>query len=380
MDTDEKYMRRALALAEEAMGLTFPNPMVGAVVVAGGEVVGEGHHRGPGRPHAEIEAMRMAGERAKGAVLYLNLEPCCHYGRTPPCTGQIVEAGISRVVFSMYDPDERVRGCGAAALKAAGIEVRGGVCAAEALELNLPYVHHRLTGRPFVVIKLASTLDGRLTWRHERNISGMKEQRYGHRLRAWTEAIAIGIGTLEKDRPKLDRRYFREDLAPPVRMVFDSTLRFPEDYPWLARSERVIVYCLTEADPIRRRKLETAGAEVVPMPRGVHGIDLRFWLEEVSAKGITSVLVEGGGEVATSILNERLFERLVLCYAPLVSGMTGVSWFQDGAGPLWLAKGELNLRHCETLADDLLAVFDYRKIGEYLSIVTEEERIVHGAH
>ena len=380
MDSDERYMRRAIALAEMAMGLAFPNPLVGAVVAAGGKIVGEGYHRGPGHPHAEIEAIRSAGALGRGGTLYLNLEPCCHYGRTPPCTGQIIEAGISRVVFGMYDPDERVRGCGAASLGAAGIEVRSGVAAAEALELNLPYVHQRLTGRPFVVLKLASTLDGRLTWRHERDLSGMKEQRFAHRLRAWTEAIAIGIGTLEKDRPKLDRRYFHEEIAPPVRMVFDSTLRFPPDYPWLERRERVIVYCLTEADPIKRRRLETAGAEVVPLPRGLHGIDLRLWLEDVATKGITSVLVEGGGEVATSLLTDRLLERFVLCYAPLVSGLTGVSWFQDGNGPYWLAKGEFILRHSEPLDDDLVAVYDSRKLGDYLAIVTEEDRIVHGPY
>jgi len=373
-------MRRALSLAEEAMGATFPNPLVGAVVVLDGRTVGEGYHRGPGWPHAEIEALRAAGALAKGATLYLNLEPCCHYGRTPPCTGQIIEAGIERVVFGIYDPDERVRGCGAAALRSAGVEVRSGVAAADALELNLPYVHHRLTGRPFVVLKLASTLDGRLTWRHERNLSGMKEQRFAHRLRAWTEAIAIGIGTLEKDRPRLDRRYYREDAAPPVRMVFDSTLRFPPDYQWLERGERVVVYCLTEADPIKRRRLETAGAEVVTLPRGLHGIDLRLWLDDVAARGITSVLVEGGGEVATSLLTDRLLERFVLCYAPLVSGLTGVSWFQDGNGPHWLAKGEFLLTRSEALDDDLVAVFDSRKIADYRSIVTEEDRIVHGDH
>ncbi len=201
MDLEEKYIRRALELAGNAMGETFPNPLVGAVVVAGGGIVGEGYHRGPGRPHAEIEAIRDAGERARGAALYLNLEPCCHYGRTPPCTDGIVDAGISRVVFSMYDPDIRVRGKGAAALRARGVEVKGGVCAGEALELNLPYVHRNLTGKPFVMLKLASTLDGRLTWGAERGyLSGESEQRYIHRLRAWTEAIAIGIGTVV-DRP-----------------------------------------------------------------------------------------------------------------------------------------------------------------------------------
>jgi diaminohydroxyphosphoribosylaminopyrimidine deaminase/5-amino-6-(5-phosphoribosylamino)uracil reductase len=378
-ESEARYMRRALELAEAAIGETFPNPLVGAVVVAGGEIVGEGYHRGPGSPHAEIEAIRAAGDRVRGADLYLNLEPCCHYGKTPPCTLGIIDAGIARVVFSTYDPDSRVRGKGASALRAHGIEIRTGVCAKEAVELNLPYMHRNLTGKPFVMLKLASTLDGRLTWGGETRLSGEKEQAYAHRLRAWNEAIAIGIGTLSKDRPKLDRRYFGAAMRPPVRMVFDSALMFPPDYPWLGRKERVIIYCLTDADPIVRRQLESAGAEVVPLPRCLHGVDLRFWLEDISTKGISSVLVEGGGEVATSFLQNELLERLVLCYAPLVSGQSGVAWYQDGRGPQWLARGEFVLTHCEAMDNDLIAVYDSRKIVEYTDVVTEEERIVHWA-
>ena len=378
-DLEEKYIRRALELAEEAIGTTFPNPLVGAVIVAGGTIVGEGYHRGPGQPHAEIEALRAAGDRARGAALYLNLEPCCHYGRTPPCVNSILDAGISRVVFSMYDPDSRVRGKGASALMAHGVEVKAGVCAREAVELNLPYIHRSLTGRPFIMLKLASTLDGRLTWGGETRLSGQQEQAYAHRLRAWNEAIAIGIGTLSKDRPRLDRRHFLAEMPPPVRIVFDSALRFPPDYPWLERRERVIVYCLTDADPIARRRLEGAGAEVVPLPRCLHGVDLHFWLEDILARGITSVLVEGGGEVATSFLQNGLLERFVLCYAPLISGQSGVAWYQDGRGPQWLAHDEFRLTRCEAMGNDLVAVYDSRKIGEYLDVVTEEERIVHWA-
>jgi diaminohydroxyphosphoribosylaminopyrimidine deaminase/5-amino-6-(5-phosphoribosylamino)uracil reductase len=377
MNLEETYIHRALELAEKAMGETFPNPLVGAVVVAEGKVVGEGYHLGPGRPHAEIEAIRTAGDLARGGELYLNLEPCCHYGKTPPCTVAIIEAGIKRVVFSIYDPDTRVRGKGAAALRAKGVEVRSGIGAQDAFELNLPYVHRNLMGRPFVMLKLASTLDGRLTWGGETRLSGQKQQTYVHRLRTWNEAVAIGIGTLAKDRPKLDRRYFRAEMRPPVRMVFDSALRFPTDYPWLMRRERVIIYCLTDADPIVRRQLEGAGAEVVPLPRALHGVDLRFWLEDVSTKGITSVLVEGGGEVATSFLENGLIERLVISYAPLISGQSGVAWYQDGRGPQWLAPGEFVLVRCEAMDDDLVAIYDSRRIGEHFAAVTQEAEIVH---
>jgi len=377
MSTDEHYIRRALELAGTAMGETFPNPLVGAVIVRDGEIAGEGYHRGAGHPHAEIEAIRAAGERSRGATLYLNLEPCCHEGRTPPCTGGILEAGIVRVVFSMYDPDPRVRGKGAAALRARGIETIGGALAAEALELNLPYVHRSLTGEPFVVIKLASTLDGRLTWGDERRLSGGAEQRYVHRLRAWTEAIAIGIGTIEKDAPRLDRRFYRDDMAPPVRMVFDSELRFPHDYPWLVRGERVIVYCSTHGDRERRTRLEAAGAEIVPLPAGPGGVDLEYWLDDVAEKGITSVLVEGGGEVATSFIREGLFERLVLCYAPVVGGADAVGWYQGTEPPEWLAEEGLALTRLEALDNDVAAVYDSPSISAYLETVREEEKIVH---
>jgi diaminohydroxyphosphoribosylaminopyrimidine deaminase/5-amino-6-(5-phosphoribosylamino)uracil reductase len=377
MNADEQYARRALELAGTAMGETFPNPLVGALIVRDGEIAGEGYHRGAGHPHAEIEAIRAAGERSRGATLYLNLEPCCHEGRTPPCTGGIVEAGIARVVFSMYDPDARVRGKGAAALRSRGVDVVSGVLAADALELNLPYVHRSLTGEPFVVIKLASTLDGRLTWGDERRLSGDAEQRYVHRLRAWTEAIAIGIGTIEKDAPRLDRRFYRGDMAPPVRMVFDSELRFPHDYPWLVRGERVIVYCSTHGDRERRTRLEAAGAEIVPLPAGPGGVDLEYWLDDVAEKGITSVLVEGGGEVATSFIREGFFERLVLCYAPLVGGAEAVGWYQGEEPPEWLAEEGLALSRLEALDNDVAAVYDSPSIAGYLETVTEEEKIVH---
>ncbi len=377
MSAEEGYLHRALELAGKALGETFPNPLVGAVIVKDGEIVGEGYHRGAGCLHAEIEAISAAGERSRGATLYLNLEPCCHFGKTPPCTEALAAAGIARVVFSMYDPDERVRGRGASSLRSLGIATEAGILAREALELNLPYVHRSLTGEPFVVVKLASTLDGRLSKGAGRMLSGDAEQRYVHRLRAWTEAIAIGIGTLEKDAPRLDRRLYRDDMAPPARMVFDSELRFPPDYPWLVRGERVIVYCSTHGDRDRRSRLEAAGAEVVSLPAGPGGVDLEYWMDDVAERGITSVLVEGGGEVATSFIREGLFERLVLCYAPALGGGEAVGWYQSAAPPGWLAEEGLSLTRLDALDNDFAAVYDSRPIARYLETVTEEEKIVH---
>lgn len=377
MSGEEDFMRRALELAEKGMGRTFPNPMVGAVLVRDGEIVGEGYHEGPGHLHAEAAAIREASERARGSTLYLNLEPCCHYGRTPPCTEGILDAGISRVVFGIYDPDKRVRGKGAELLRSRGVIVESGICAREALELNLPYVHRNLSGEPFVVLKLASTLDGRITYGQERRISGKEEQRFVHRLRAWTEAIAVGIGTIEKDAPILDRRLYSETLPPPVRMVFDSELRFPPDYPWLVRGERVIIYCSTHGDRERRNRLEAAGAEVVPLPAGAGGVDLKYWLEDVSLKGIGSVLVEGGSEVATSFVRDGFFDRFVVSFSPLVGGSGSVGWFRGTEPPEWLSDERLSLSHIEKLGDDAVLVYDCKSITSYLEALTEEGKIVH---
>ncbi|MDD3643413.1 MAG: bifunctional diaminohydroxyphosphoribosylaminopyrimidine deaminase/5-amino-6-(5-phosphoribosylamino)uracil reductase RibD, partial [Candidatus Krumholzibacteria bacterium] len=267
-------MSRALELAARGTGMTFPNPLVGAVVVSGGEIAGEGFHEGAGRPHAEVVALGEAGERARGGVLYCNLEPCCHHGRTPPCTDAIAAAGISRVEYAIHDPDVRVMGKGARRLRELGIEAVGGLMAGEAIELNLPYVHRRLTGRPFIVLKLALTLDGRLAGGGERYLTCEASRGCVHGLRACMEAIAIGSGTLRADDPELDRRLFPGCLGPPVRMVFDSGLSLDPGHRWLGRGEPVIVYCGRKADPGRVARLRDAGAEVVPLPAADGGLDL----------------------------------------------------------------------------------------------------------
>lgn len=375
----EKYLRRAIALAGKALGSSFPNPLVGAVLVAGGKIVGEGFHRGAGSPHAEIEALEQAGERARGATLFLNLEPCCHFGRTPPCCSAIRGAGVSRVVFSTFDPDERVRGNGAKALKEYGVEVGVGCLADEAVELNLPYIHRCMTGRPFILLKLASTLDGRLTAGDGRRLTGEESRKYVHYLRSWTEGLAVGIGTIEKDDPLLDRRFWNGGLPPPARMIFDSKLRFPADHEWLRRGERVIIYCIEGSETERSRALVEAGAEVVLLPAGEKGVALSSWIEDLSEKGFTSVLVEGGGCVSTSIIREGLVDRLVLFYAPLVSGSDGVSWFRESGPPAWFDRGELLLRRLERMGQDVMLVYDSRRITDYADILTEESRLVHRA-
>ena len=367
MDADDRiFMERVFELARGTTGVTFPNPLVGAVVVSKGGIVGEGCHRGAGTPHAEALAIGAAGEYASGATLYLNLEPCCHFGRTPPCTEAILEAGIERVVFSMYDPDERMRGRGARFLEQSGIRVEEGFMRDEALELNLPYIHRSITGKPFVVLKLASTLDGRLTAGKKRWLTGEKARERVHYLRAWTESIAIGIGTIRADDPILDRRLYREQLSPPVRMVFDTKLSFPRSHRWLDAGEPVILYCREDAPTERIRELSGAGAEVVLLPAAEGGIDLRSWIADVGGRGITSVFVEGGGKISTSMIRCNLFNRLVLFYAPLVSGRTGLEWFQGDDPPVWAERGELVLRGAETKDADTMIVYDTKPESENL--------------
>lgn len=371
---DRIFMERVFDLARGAAGITFPNPLVGAVVVSRGEVVGEGYHKGAGTPHAEALAIKAAGDRARGATLYLNLEPCCHFGRTPPCTDTIARAGIERVVFSMYDPDARMRGKGAGVLEGNGIRVEEGLMRDEAFELNLPYIHRCVTGKPFVVLKLASTLDGRLTAGELRWLTGEKARRRVHYLRAWTESIAVGIGTIRSDDPILDRRLYREQLPPPVRMVFDTRLSFPSSHRWLEADEPVILYCREDAPAERRRELSDAGAEVVSLPAADEGVDLDAWIADVGERGITSVFVEGGGGVSTSIIRSNLFNRLVLFYAPLLSGRDGHEWFQGGGPPGWLERGELVLRGVETIEGDAMIVYDTKRVSAYLEEITRGDR------
>ena len=376
MNDDRQYMERALELADHGTGLTFPNPLVGAVIVSGGGIVGEGFHAGAGKPHAEIEALAAAGEKARGADIYLNLEPCCHHGRTPPCTDAIIQAGIARVVFAIFDPDERVRGKGALQLRENGIEVETGIMAREALEMNLPYVHRSVTGGPFVMLKLAVTLDGKITLGDEKYITCSGSLECVHGLRARMEAIAVGSGTLRADDPSLDRRLYERQLDPPIRMVFDSGLTFPPEHPWLERGERVIVYCSEGADAARVAGLEEAGAEIAGLPDGEGGLDLEAWRRDLSARGITSVLVEGGARIATSIVKAGIPDRLVLFHAPLIAGAGETGWYGAVPPP---EHNEMNLSYIEVIGADVMTVYDRHQVTEYLDAVTKENSDVYRA-
>ena len=325
---DREWMRRALELAPRGWGRTAPNPMVGAVLVKDGRVVGEGWHAEYGGPHAEVEALRAAGEAARGATAYVTLEPCAHHGKTPPCTGALIEAGVRRVVFAAADPDPEAGG-GAEALRAAGIECVGGVEEGAAKDLNAVFFHARSPAgeaRPFVALKLALSADGRIADLDGRSmwITGTEAREETHRLRAGFDAVAVGIGTALADDPRLTVRGPVVPRVAPTRVVFDRTLGLPTTST-LARTAGevpVIAVAHAEARAARQEALEAAGVRVLRARAGFDGA-----LAVLREAGIRSMFVEGGAGLAGALLCARAVDRLYLFYAPLFLGPQGLSPF-----------------------------------------------------
>ncbi|ACX53061.1 riboflavin biosynthesis protein RibD [Ammonifex degensii KC4] len=320
---DEFFMRRALELALKARGRTSPNPMVGAVLVKEGRVIAEGYHRRAGMPHAEIEALRAAGEEARGATLYVNLEPCCHVGRTGPCTEAIIAAGIKRVVVAMEDPNPLVAGKGIKILREAGLEVTVGVLEQEARRLNEVFVKFITTREPFVVLKVAMTLDGKIATStgEARWITGPEARAYVHELRDTYDAILVGKGTVLKDDPSLTARL--PGARDPVRVILSSLA----DLPLSARvlnlnsSAPTWVAVTEQAPPSRIKALQGKGAEVLVCGPGPQ-VDLKLLLKELGRREITGVLVEGGGTVNASFLANRLVDKVIWMVAPKIFGGT----------------------------------------------------------
>ncbi|HEX6750817.1 MAG TPA: bifunctional diaminohydroxyphosphoribosylaminopyrimidine deaminase/5-amino-6-(5-phosphoribosylamino)uracil reductase RibD [Longimicrobium sp.] len=318
---DVQWMRRALELAPRGWGRAAPNPMVGCVVVRDGRVVGEGWHREYGQPHAEVEALRAAGDAAHGATAYVTLEPCSHWGKTPPCTDALTAAGVRRVVFAAHDPNPRAQG-GAEVLRAAGIDVAGGVEEQAARDVNAIFFHtHSPAGerRPFVALKLALSLDAAIADRERRSvwITGPEARAETHRLRAGFDAVAVGIGTVLADDPQLTARGDAVPRIPPTRVVFDRALRLPTDSHLVRTAREVPVFVVAEegASPEAARALEAAGVKVLISAPGAERA-----LESLRQAGVRSMFVEGGAGVAGSLLRAGLVDRLYLFYAPVFLG------------------------------------------------------------
>src|SRR4051812_23834313 len=314
-------MRRALAEAERGRGAVEPNPMVGAVVVRDGLAVGIGHHARFGGPHAEVAALAAAGPAARGATLYVTLEPCCHHGKTPPCTGAILAAGPARVVAAMPDPFPRVAGGGLARLREAGLEVVVGVESAAARRLNAPYLKRLATGLPYVIAKWAMTLDGKTAAASgdSRWISGPRSRALVHELRGRVDGIVVGIGTALADDPDLTARPAGPRRA--TRIVLDSAARLPIGSR-LARTAREVpvwVAVTDRAPADRRRALEALGCEVLPLS-GPGPVPIGPLLEELGGRGLTNLLVEGGGRVLGSFLDAGQVDAVEVFLAPILEG------------------------------------------------------------
>jgi len=312
-------MRLALKLAKR--GRTSPNPMVGAVIVKNGEVVGEGYHPCAGEPHAEVFALRDAGDRAKDAVMYVTLEPCCHYGRTPPCTEAVIRAGIRKVYAAMADPDTKVSGKGFDVLRSAGIEVECGLCEREARELNEAYIKHRSTGLPFVILKSAMSLDGKIASRtgDSKWITNERSRAFAHRIRGGVDAIVVGANTARIDNPRLTAR-LGSKVYYPTRVVITRTGDFPDDLGFLHEPGKAIIAASSCANTESLRKLESAGARIVTLKDHGDQPSIADLMRQLGEMGHLSVLIEGGSEIAAAALEERVVDKLIYFYAPRIIG------------------------------------------------------------
>jgi diaminohydroxyphosphoribosylaminopyrimidine deaminase/5-amino-6-(5-phosphoribosylamino)uracil reductase len=333
----EAFMRRALTLARRGIGRTSPNPAVGAIIVKRGKVIGEGWHRKAGGPHAEIEAISAASATLSGSTLYVTLEPCSHFGRTPPCADAVIKAGIRTVVVGMPDPNPLVGGEGIRRLEAAGVEVVTGVLEGECRAINEAYIKHITTGTPLVTIKLASTLDGRIAVSsgESRWITGPEARKLVHRMRSASDAVMVGGATVVKDDPSLTVRHTRG--ADPLRVVVDTTFKSPLSSAVFnagGTAGHTILFTTRAAPAAKVAKAREGGVDVVLLPKGTGGVSLKRVLKELGRRGVTSLLVEGGGRLAASFIGAGLADRLCLFMAPMLIGADGAA----SVGPLGLKR------------------------------------------
>lgn len=329
-------MRRALRLAERGRGRVNPNPLVGAVVVRGGRVVGQGWHRALGAPHAEAMALARAGAAARQATMYVTLEPCAHQGRTPPCVDALIRAGIRRCVVATRDPHRIVNGRGLRRLRAAGIRVEVGMLGDDVRRQLAGYLLTHTHGRPRVTLKLAASLDGRIApaggfARHGggRWLTGAVARQAAHRLRALADAVVIGSATARADDPRLTARSVAAPRQP-LRVVCDTRLALPRRLRLLRGERGVVVACGRSAPARRRREMEARGVEVWPLPVAAGGVSPRALLRRLARAGCHDVLLEGGATLATSWLRAGVVDRIALFVAPRVLGAGGLAW----PGPL----------------------------------------------
>ncbi len=356
---EEDFMRLALSLAKRGLGTTSPNPMVGAIVTKGREIVGEGYHHKPGEAHAEAIALEKAGDKARGATLFVTLEPCCHTDkRTPPCADAIIKAGVKKVVVAMFDPNPEVNGKGIEALRKAEIDVKVGTLSDEARKLNEAFVTFQEKKRPFFVMKAAVSLDGKIATKvgDSKWISNEESRSYANRLRSVMDAIMVGINTVILDNPLLLPRIARPKRYP-VRTVLDSKLRIPLscDLVKTADKYKTLVFTLQDQSSDKESRLRSLGVEVIRVEAGENRkVSLPAVAKELARRNITNVLVEGGGEVNSGLLREGLIDKVVLFYGPLLIGGKNAATLVGGKGIDYLKDAyKVDIVSVKKLKDDI---------------------------
>ncbi len=361
-------MQRALKLAKKGEGFTNPNPLVGAVIVNNGEVVGEGFHALYGKHHAEVNALFNAGDRAKGATMYVTLEPCSHHGKTPPCTDAIIHSGIKRVVLASKDPNPLVSGRGVKALKEAGIEVETGVLDEENRRLNEIFFHYIVHKKPFVVLKTAMSADGKTATKtgDAKWITNEQSRRFVHELRHRVHAIMVGAGTVIADNPLLTARLPNKKVRHPVRIVLDTFAETPLDSNVLKHADttRTIVAITNSAPNKRVDALKEQGADVWTTPEKDGHVDLRALVKKLGEEGIDSVLLEGGSFVNDSAFKAGIIQRLHLFIAPKILGGENAYTPVGGTGVDTVAESvALKRKSIETFEEDVLITYDVESEG-----------------
>jgi len=324
LELDENYMRLVLELALKAEGKTSPNPLVGAIVIKSGKVVAKGYHQKAGLPHAEIIALRQAGSKSIGADLYVNLEPCCHHGRTPPCIDAIIKARIKRVVIGTRDPNYLINGKGIRLLRKNGIDVVTGVLKKECEALNESFLKYIKTGRPFIILKSALTLDGKIATRtgDSKWITGPKARDYAHQLRGRVDAVLVGAGTVIADNPRLTSRLEKNSKRNPIRIIVAGKKIVPTSAKVFKNShkERVIYAATTGLSSGRKTKLEKMGVEVLLIKHKRGRVNLSLLMDKLGKMKVTSIMIEGGAEISGSFFKEKLFDKVIYFIAPKIIG------------------------------------------------------------
>jgi diaminohydroxyphosphoribosylaminopyrimidine deaminase/5-amino-6-(5-phosphoribosylamino)uracil reductase len=360
MENHEFYMKRVLELAKAGWGRTNPNPLVGALIVKNGQIISEGYHEALGKAHAEVAAIQKAQQDVRGSTLYVNMEPCSHYGRTPPCAKAIIEAGFTKVVIAMIDPNPKVLGKGIEMLKQAGIEVIVGILQEEAEKLNEIFIKYITWKSPFVILKAAATLDGKIAsyCGDSRWISGDSSRRYAHRIRQRVAAIMVGIHTVLRDDPLLTARWDGMETKIPVRIIVDSLGRIPEECKIISTSvpdSKIILATTSQLTQAKETALQTKGVTIIKADGEDGQVDLGQLMKELAKMEIDSVLLEGGGTLNASALEMGIVDKLMFFIAPKIIGGATALTAVEGYGRRFI-KDSILLKEItvETLAEDIL--------------------------